>query len=512
MPRRGCFSAEVRCWATEVRCWPLMVRSVEVFQSETCQSLCWPGYIRKFLQAFEDDCEYPFQPVHDTYDQRSRSDYYRTMMANVMAEAVGQFHSGGARLMSCKPAFNKLVVFQETGTSDEVPDLQLKNNVVQLYGALFWITECEVKDPVQKGRYVLHAAEVEGVSVSDGPLQSRLDAHFEAQRLKVRLFAGDYLARYRCAAQLEIELPPEPMLERMVLNPTDQVPCTYSRGAFDDSLMPINADQRRAVQGLRHRVEIIHGPPGTGKSTTIFHLLSACLPQDAAAVVTCVTNQAINAVAEKLQKAHEGGSLKILVLGNPNRVGYTAGKYTLDSLCARDALVLSMTWACKRLQKVYDKTEELQRARHRRLCKPHRRSRLSLQQIEGLPSVAKYREDLPKENLERRRQRMPEQPYDPMGFYLERINASKSKMAWAVVQDRPLKMPVRSRLGVPPRRWHVATFHERLKKCLEKVRIAHRVAVATAPRRTVRNTRVFLCTIPSSYKAGPLCHRPNSAR
>ena len=69
--------------------------------------------------------------------------------------------------------------------------------------------------------------------------------------------------------------------------------------------MPYNEDQARAVKSLRNRVELIHGPPGTGKSTTIFHVLSARMPAGAASVVTCVTNQAINAVAEKLSITHE---------------------------------------------------------------------------------------------------------------------------------------------------------------------------------------------------------------
>ena len=350
--------------------------------TESQAKLCFAGYITIFLKAFEDDQEYPFQPVHDSYGIRHRNHYYRTMMSNVMAEAVGQFHSGGARLLSCRPAFNKLLIFQEAKSSDEVPDLQLKNNVVQLRGILFWITECEVQDPVQKGDALLHAAEVEGCSLSGGALHRFLAANSEPERLKVRLFAGDYLARYRCAAQLEVEPPVEQHLEKMVLNPSQQVRCTYSLDrAFDAKLMPINKDQRKAVKGLRHRVEVIHGPPGTGKSTTIFHLLNSCLPSEAASVVTCVTNQAINAVAEKLQKAHEAGSLQILVLGNPNRVGHTAAQYTLDSLCARDSLVLSMKWACDLLQKIFTKTGQLQQVRHERLWKAHTKSRLTLPQI-----------------------------------------------------------------------------------------------------------------------------------
>lgn len=37
--------------------------------------------------------------------------------------------------------------------------------------------------------------------------------------------------------------------------------------------VPVNAGQRAAVAGLRGGLSCIHGPPGTGKSTTIFHII-----------------------------------------------------------------------------------------------------------------------------------------------------------------------------------------------------------------------------------------------
>ncbi len=373
-----------------------------------------------------------------------------------------------------------------------------------------------------------HEATLEGFALSGQQLETVLDLVQQSLRLKVRLFAGDYLVRYRCAQELELQYPAALMLEKMVLNPTRRDPGTYADcRPFQCDLMSINDDQARAVRGLKSRVEIIHGPPGTGKSTTIFHVLSARLPVGAAAVVTCVTNQAIDAVAEKLSKAHEQGHLlRILVLGNPNRVGVTAGKYTLDPLCKRDALVVSMQWAHNLLQKTLRAAEALQLARQNRLWKPHQRSRLT-PLIERLPSVQRYKAQLEVENLQRRRTGMPLETYDPLKFYLIRLNSTKQKMAEVVTRTTPLKIPMarhasrtkradpaeciiaaamylagRRGTGMPQRTWNVEGFCERLRKCFAKAQVALRVAKDTAPARTVRNTRVFLCTIPSSYKAG----------
>ena len=441
------------------------------------------------------------------------------MQANVLAEAVCAFHSSAGNLMlHCKAGHNHLTVFrpEEVLNSNvtagkqveaEASDLQLKDNVVELHRSLFWVTKCEIEEVRRRG-VVRHEAHLQGFSLSGIKLETALSPLFggpEESRLKVRLFAGDYLVRYRCAADLQISPPREMMLERMVMDPTRRDSGTYAFcKPLKVHLMPVNEDQDNAVKSLSHRVEIIHGPPGTGKSTTIFHVLSARMPDGAASVVTCVTNQAIDAVAEKLSITHEeNGGLRILVLGNPKRVGKTAGKYTLDSLCERDALVVSMRWAYNLLRRVLQAAEDLQLARQQRLWKPHKRSRFGLHYIEGLRSVQKYRLELEQDNLQRRRQYLPEENYDPLKFYLDKLNSTKQKMAWAVVRNRALRLPVkRSSFGIRPS-WQVEVFCERLRTCFKSAQQALRIAQDTAPARVVRTTRVFLCTIPSSYQARP---------
>ena len=233
----------------------------------------------------------------------------------------------------------------ETGRSQNGPDqsqngaseLQLKDNVVEFDNELFWVTQCEVSSHNVQGG-IKYTAALEGFSSSRRELQCASDfhGHYGVQQLRVHIFAGDYLNRYRCASELLLGLAlTDTDLEKAVLNPQRRIAGTYSLGGgLRDDLMPINPDQRKAVLGLSKRLEIIHGPPGTGKSTTIFHMLSSRLPvKPCAAIVTCVTNQAIDAVSEKLAQTHDcRGGLRILVLGNPERVGQTAGQYTLENL------------------------------------------------------------------------------------------------------------------------------------------------------------------------------------
>lgn len=165
-----------------------------------------------------------------------------------------------------------------------------------------------------------------------------------------------------------------------------------------------------------------------------------------------------------------------------------------------------MQWAFNLLDKVLKKVETLQSSRQQRLWKPHIRSRFTRIHIEALPSVQRYRQELEQENLRRRRQFMPEETYDPMKFYINRLNSIKEKMAWVVVRSKGLRLRprVRSFRVLPP--WNVEDFLQRLKKCRAKAQDALRVARDTAAARVVRNTGVFLCTIPSSYQACSRVH------
>ena len=454
-----------------------------------------------------------FNEVDDAYGDAGM--YYETMRRNVLAEAVSSFCSSGPRVqLDAKQTLKGVAVTRvqlesQNGSdpSQSGADLQLKDNVVGVDGELFWVTKCEVSS-VQILGGTKHMAELEGFSSSGSQLHEVHFPYGQEKQLRVHIFAGDYLNRYRCAHELLLGMGlTDPELERAVLNPRCRGVGTYRpAGQIREDLMPINSDQRSAVYGLSSRLEIVHGPPGTGKSTTIFHMLSSRLPSTpCAAIVTCVTNQAIDAVVEKLGQTHDcPGGLRILVLGNPDRVGRTAGQYTLDNLCKRDELVLSMTWAANLLSRTLKAVVTLQSTRMERLWRPHRRSRLQLPQIECLPSVIRYRLDLEAGNWERRRRGEAPVPYDPVDFYLRRIDGIKKKLAQAAIQLRPARFLRRRRFGMPrlPRvEWHVHPFQLRLEKALERARAALSLATSTAAARNVRKTRVLLCTIPSSYKA-----------
>jgi ATP-dependent RNA/DNA helicase IGHMBP2 len=105
--------------------------------------------------------------------------------------------------------------------------------------------------------------------------------------------------------------------------------------SFDNDIYPVtlpklNPSQQRAVQQILSAQElaIVHGPPGTGKTTTLVQAIKALIKKDNQPVlVVAPSNTAVDLLSEKLSE--EG--LNVLRVGNPVRVSERLSALTLDS-------------------------------------------------------------------------------------------------------------------------------------------------------------------------------------
>lgn len=113
--------------------------------------------------------------------------------------------------------------------------------------------------------------------------------------------------------------------------------------AFDKDIYPVhlpklNPSQQRAVQNILSAQElaIVHGPPGTGKTTTLVQAIKALVKKDNRPVlVVAPSNTAVDLLSEKLSE--EG--LNVLRVGNPVRVSERLSALTLDSKMSSHASV-----------------------------------------------------------------------------------------------------------------------------------------------------------------------------
>lgn len=120
---------------------------------------------------------------------------------------------------------------------------------------------------------------------------------------------------------------------RLVNILTGKADPTFNADVYVPILPKLNESQQRAVAKIMaaNELAIVHGPPGTGKTTTLVQAISLLVRQDRRKVlVVAPSNTAVDLLSEKL---HSQG-LNVLRVGNPARVSERLMALTLDSKMA----------------------------------------------------------------------------------------------------------------------------------------------------------------------------------
>ncbi len=132
--------------------------------------------------------------------------------------------------------------------------------------------------------------------------------------------------------------------------------------AFDEHIPPLsfpklNASQQEAAHKIitAHDLAIVHGPPGTGKTTTLVHAIKALTQRNEGQIlVTAPSNAAVDLLSERL--ADEG--LNVLRVGNPAKVSERLSALTLDSRMAEHS-------AMKEIKKLKKQATEFKNMAHK---------------------------------------------------------------------------------------------------------------------------------------------------
>jgi ATP-dependent RNA/DNA helicase IGHMBP2 len=131
-------------------------------------------------------------------------------------------------------------------------------------------------------------------------------------------------------------------------SPTKNVPLSVGEGDLggEVNIPKLNPFQNSAVSNIlsANELAIVHGPPGTGKTTTIVQAIKAMIERDNQKVlVVAPSNTAVDLLSEKLFEA----GLNVLRVGNPAKVTERLLALTLDSKMAEHSTMKEM----KRLKK-----------------------------------------------------------------------------------------------------------------------------------------------------------------
>lgn len=102
-----------------------------------------------------------------------------------------------------------------------------------------------------------------------------------------------------------------------------------SRYTFDAMRFPwLNASQEKAVNEVlwAKDVAVVHGPPGTGKTTTLVEAIFETLRRESQVLVCAQSNMAVNWISEKLVDR----GINVLRIGNPTRVNDKMLSFTYE--------------------------------------------------------------------------------------------------------------------------------------------------------------------------------------
>jgi ATP-dependent RNA/DNA helicase IGHMBP2 len=115
-------------------------------------------------------------------------------------------------------------------------------------------------------------------------------------------------------------------LERIPLPPL----MLNSQGELRYTNDSLHADQKEAVKfalGMKN-LAVIHGPPGTGKTTTLVEIILHMIQARNKVLVCAPSNIAIDNLVEKLANQN----VKMVRLGHPGRVMDSITRYSLDAI------------------------------------------------------------------------------------------------------------------------------------------------------------------------------------
>jgi predicted DNA helicase len=148
--------------------------------------------------------------------------------------------------------------------------------------------------------------------------------------LRLDLYANDITYRRMQAALGRLPTAEGPLARLRDVCTGTAAPADAAPAAIDDwHDEALNASQRRAVRRAvgTDDVHLIHGPPGTGKTTTAVEGIRQCVDRGASVLATAASNTAVDNMVARLVEQ----GVDVVRLGHPARVAPALQAHTLDA-------------------------------------------------------------------------------------------------------------------------------------------------------------------------------------
>lgn len=210
-------------------------------------------------------------------------------------------------------------------------------------------------------------------------------SYVEEDRMVIALPSADVLEQLRSDYRIGVQLFLDEQTYRLMFEALDAViaaksgrlaelreifhstlPC--KKFTFEPTRFPwLNSSQQAAVNEVlwAKDVAVVHGPPGTGKTTTLVEAIYETLRRENQVLVCAQSNMAVDWIAEKLVDR----GVSVLRIGNPTRVTDKMLSFTYERRFESHPLYQDL-WAIRRsIRQLYDSRNGNAEQRHQKIAR-----------------------------------------------------------------------------------------------------------------------------------------------